>query len=88
MSSSTSLLHGAEFRKGVLVSGDSTVMAFCRHQNGSRGDNFVLIDVNDKELLCDESVTRWLPQAVNAHLNPPASGAAGNPKKNRSSSSY
>ncbi len=61
----SALLHGAEVREGILVSGDATVMAFCRHENKS---NFVLLDVEEKKLFCDSSVTRWLPNAVAGHL--------------------
>ena len=63
--SASSLLHGAEVREGVLVSGDATVMAFCRHENKN---NFVLFDVDERKLFCDASVARWLPNAVSGHL--------------------
>ena len=47
------------------MSGDATVMAFCRHENKS---NFVLLDVDERKLFCDPSVSRWLPNAVSGHL--------------------
>lgn len=62
---SSSLFHGAEMREGILVSGDATVMAFCRHENKN---NFVILDVDEKKLFCDNSVTKWLPSAVAGHL--------------------
>lgn len=61
------LLHGAEVKEAVLVSGDNTVMAFCRHENRGK-KNFILIDVDDKRLVCDSSVSRWLPSAAAQHL--------------------
>jgi hypothetical protein len=61
----SSLFHGAEVREGVLVSGDATVMAFCRHENKN---NFVVLDIDEKRLFCDSSVTKWLPNAVAGHL--------------------
>ena len=62
----SSLTHGADIREGVVVSGDATVMAFCRHENKN---NFVILDVDDKRLFCDSSVTKWLPNAVAGHLS-------------------
>jgi hypothetical protein len=62
----SSLLHGAEVREGVLISGDATVMAFCRHENKN---NFVIIDVDERRIFCDPSVTKWLPNAVSGHLS-------------------
>jgi hypothetical protein len=64
-SSSSSIFHGAEVREGVLVSGDATVMAFCRHENKN---NFVILDVDERKLFCDNSVSKWLPSAVASHL--------------------
>ena len=64
-SSSSSIFHGAEVKEGILVSGDATVMAFCRHENKN---NFVLLDVDERKLFCDNSVSKWLPSAVAAHL--------------------
>lgn len=61
----SSLTHGADVREGVLVSGDATVMAFCRHENKH---NFIILDVDDKRIFCDSSVTKWLPNAVGGHL--------------------
>ena len=61
------LLHGAEVREGFLVSGDATVIAFARHENNSR-NNFILFDIEEKKLLCDKSVSKWLPGAVTSHL--------------------
>lgn len=63
----SSLLHGAEVKEGVLVTGDSTVMAFCRYENSAKS-NFIFLDVDDKRLFCEDSVTRWLPSAVYSHL--------------------
>lgn len=63
----SSLLHGAEVKEGILVSGDSTVVAFCRHENSAK-TNFIFLDVNDKQIFCEPSVTQWLPKAVNSHL--------------------
>ena len=64
---SSDLLHGAQVREGYLVSGDSTVVAFARHENNSR-NNFILFDLEDKKIVCDQSVSRWLPNAVSTHL--------------------
>lgn len=64
--SSASLLHGAEVREGLLVSGDATVMAFCRHENKN---NFVILDVDERKLFCDQSISKWLPNAVSGHLS-------------------
>lgn len=61
------LLHGAEVREGYLVSGDATVIAFARHEHNSR-NNFIMFDVEEKKLLCDKSVAKWLPGAVANHL--------------------
>jgi hypothetical protein len=63
----SSLLHGAEVKEGILVSGDSTVVAFCRHENSAK-TNFIFLDVNDRQIFCEPSVTQWLPKAVNSHL--------------------
>ena len=63
------LLHGAEIREGFLVSGDATVMAFTRHENNAARNNFVLVDLEDKKLFCDPSVSKWLPGAISSHLN-------------------
>jgi hypothetical protein len=64
---SSALLHGAQVREGYLVSGDATVVAFTRHENNSR-NNFILFDIEDKKLVCDQSVAKWLPNAVSGHL--------------------
>lgn len=58
------LLHGAEIKEAVLVTGDNTVMAFVRHSRESA----ILLDVDDKRVVCDSSVTRWLPSAAAQHL--------------------
>ncbi len=65
---SSELLHGADIREGFLVSGDATVIAFARHENNSR-NNFILFDVEEKKILCDKSVSKWLPGAVANHLS-------------------
>jgi hypothetical protein len=59
------IFQGAEVSEGVLLSGDATVLAFCRHENKN---NFVLLDVDERRLFCDTSVTSWLPSAVSGHL--------------------
>ena len=61
------LLQGAEIKEGYLVSGDNTVMSFCRHENNAK-NNFVIIDVDEKRLFCDVSVGKWLPSAAASHL--------------------
>ena len=61
------LLQGAEVRGGVLVSGDHTVMAFCRHEN-SGPNKFVILDVDDRKLVCEPSAAKWLPGAAASHL--------------------
>lgn len=62
-----SILHGASMKAGVLVSGDQTVMAFCRHEQKPQ-NQFILVDVNDKQLFCEATVSQWLPSAVSNHL--------------------
>ena len=49
------------------MSGDNTVMSFCRHENNAK-NNFIQIDVDDKRLFCDVSVGKWLPTATANHL--------------------
>lgn len=61
------LFHGAEMKEAVLVTGDNTVMAFVRHSSGR--DNYILLDVDDKRIVCDSSVSRWLPSAAAQHLS-------------------
>jgi hypothetical protein len=63
-----SILHGASIKTGVLVSGDQTVMAFCRHEQKPQ-NQFILVDVNDKQMFCEANVTQWLPSAVSNHLS-------------------
>ncbi len=65
---SSDLLHGAEVKQGYLVGGDNTVMAFCRYENNSARNNFILLDVDERKIFCDPSVASWLPEATMGHL--------------------
>lgn len=65
---SNDLIHGAEVKQGYLVSGDNTVMAFCRYENNSVRNNFILLDIDERNVFCDPSVASWLPDATVGHL--------------------
>jgi hypothetical protein len=62
------LLHGAEVKQGYVVSGDHTVMAFCRFENTKSRTNFIQLDVDEKKVFCEPSVASWLPGATATHL--------------------
>lgn len=63
----SSILAGAQLQRGILVSGDNTVMAYCRHEH-KPGNPFILLEVDDKKLFCDSRVAKWLPAAASNHL--------------------
>jgi hypothetical protein len=61
-------LHGVDIKEGLLLSGDNTVMAICRNKNNSL-NNFIINEINEKQLFVENSVIHWLPNEINSKLN-------------------